>query len=58
MWQSDFTHWTPSNVTRVEVISWLDEHYHMMLHPSAHHRITGKTVTDTFTQAAATQPQL
>lgn len=53
MWQSDFTHWQLADRTEVEIIGWLDDHSRFLLHLTAHHRITGKTVTDTFTAAAA-----
>lgn len=36
----------------IEVIGWLDDHSRLLLHLSAHHRVTGRTVTDTFTAAA------
>ena len=36
----------------VEVIGWLDDHSRYLLHLSAHRRVTGRTVTDTFTAAA------
>ncbi|WP_157157392.1 helix-turn-helix domain-containing protein [Diaminobutyricimonas sp. LJ205] len=52
MWQSDFTHWTCADGTEVEIIGWLDDHSRFLLHLSAHHRVTGKTVTDTFTHTA------
>jgi transposase InsO family protein len=51
-WQSDFTHWTLTDDTGVEIIGWLDDHSRYLLHLSAHRRISGKTVTDTFTQTA------
>ncbi|MDQ3465919.1 MAG: helix-turn-helix domain-containing protein, partial [Actinomycetota bacterium] len=52
-WQSDFTHYrltrpegTPGADT--EIITWLDDHARYALHISAHHRITGPIVLDTF----------
>jgi hypothetical protein len=36
----------------VEVIGWLDDHARYLLNLSAHRRVTGRTVTDTFTAAA------
>ncbi len=51
-WQSDFTHWRLENGTETEIIAWLDDHSRYLLHLSAHRRITGKTVTDTFTSTA------
>jgi transposase InsO family protein len=53
MWQSDSTHWQMSDGTECEIIGWLDDHSRYLLHLSAHHRVTGKTVTDTFTAAAS-----
>jgi len=53
MWQSDFTHWQMIDGTECEIIGWLDDHSRYLLHLSAHHRVTGKTVTDTFTAAAS-----
>lgn len=58
LWQSDFTHWhlaTPGDSARttgrhtdVEILNWLDDHSHYLLSATAHHRITGTTVVDTF----------
>lgn len=53
-WQSDFTHWSLTDGTDIEIIGWLDDHSRFLLHLSVHRRITGKIVTDTFTAAAAT----
>lgn len=49
MWQSDFTHWTLTGGAGVEIIGWLDDHSRYLLHLSAHRRVSGRTVTDTFT---------
>ncbi|MFC7492645.1 MULTISPECIES: IS481 family transposase [unclassified Nocardioides] len=56
-WQSDFTHYRltiPDGSARAdtEVITWLDDHARYALHVSAHPRITGPIVVDTFTKAA------
>lgn len=51
MWQSDFTHWALANGRDTEIIGWIDDHSRFLLHLSAHNRVTGKTVTDTFTHA-------
>ena len=51
-WQSDFTHWALTDGTDTEIIGWLDDHSRLLLHLSAHRRVSGKTVTDTFTAAA------
>lgn len=47
LWQSDFTHWD-THYLNCEIIGWIDDHSRYLLHLSAHRRITGKTVTDTF----------
>ena len=52
MWQSDFTHWTLTGGAGVEIIGWLDDHSRYLLHLTAHRRVSGKTVTDTFTEAS------
>lgn len=52
MWQSDFTHWRLPGGDEFEIIGWLDDHSRYLLHLTAHRRVTGKTVTDSFTQAA------
>ena len=55
-WQSDFTHYrltgpdgTPG--TDVEILSWLDDHSRYALSVTAHHRVTGPIVLDTFRAA-------
>lgn len=53
LWQSDFTHVTLTDGSDLEVIGWLDDHSRFLLHLSAHRRVTGRTVADTFTTAAA-----
>ena len=53
LWQSDFTHVTLTDGTDVEVIGWLDDHSRYLLHLSAHRRVTGRIVTDTFTHTTA-----
>ena len=57
-WQSDFTHYRltkpdGSPGPDVEIISWLDDCTRYALHVSAHHRITGPTVTATFRETLA-----
>ncbi|BAU32307.1 integrase catalytic region [Microcella alkaliphila] len=37
----------------MEIIGWLDDHSRFVTHLSCHRRVTGRTVTDTFQQAAA-----
>jgi transposase InsO family protein len=56
-WQSDFTHYRllgphGTHGTDVEIISWLDDHSRYALHVTAHRPVTGKTVLETFRQAA------
>ncbi len=50
LWQSDFTHWD-TKYLHCEIIGWIDDHSRYLLHLSAHRRVTGKTVTDTFHKA-------
>ncbi len=56
-WQSDFTHYRLADGTATgvdtEIITWLDDHSRYALHVSAHPRITGRIVVDTFTEPAA-----
>lgn len=52
LWQSDFTHVALTDGTDTEVIGWLDDHSRTMLHLTAHRRVTGRVVTDTFTATA------
>lgn len=47
-WQSDFTHLTLATGTDVEVITWLDDHSRYALSITAHPRVTGSIVLDTF----------
>lgn len=53
-WQSDFTHLTLTTGADTEIIGWLDDHSRFLLHLSAHPRVTGQIVTDTFQAAART----
>ncbi len=52
-WQSDFTHYRLADGVDTEVLTWLDDHSRYALHVSAHPRITGRIVLDTFTETAA-----
>jgi transposase InsO family protein len=56
-WQSDFTHYPLTDTTNfpagVEIISWLDDCTRYALHITAHPRITGPIVVDTFRQSLA-----
>jgi transposase InsO family protein len=51
-WQSDFTHYRLADGLDTETITWLDDHSRYALHVSAHARITGRIVLDTFTETA------
>ncbi|MCI2267148.1 integrase core domain-containing protein [Sediminivirga luteola] len=51
MWQSDFTHCRLADNTDLEVIPWLDDHSRYLLHISAHPRVTGATVVESFIAA-------
>lgn len=53
-WQADFTHWWLADATHVEILDWLDDHARYALSLTAHHRITGPIVRDTFRKACAT----
>lgn len=53
LWQSDFTHVALTDGTDTEVIGWIDDNSRKMLHLTAHRRVTGRVVTDTFTTTAA-----
>ena len=52
-WQADFTHWRLANGIEVEILCWIDDHSRYALSVTAHLRVTGRDVVDTFT--AATQ---
>ena len=56
-WQSDFTHYRLTDGTATgtdtEILTWLDDHSRYALHVTAHPRITGRIVVDTFTETAA-----
>lgn len=56
-WQSDFTHIRLSTGQDIEVIGWLDDHSRYLLHLSAHRRVTGRTVIDTFNTTCQTYGQ-
>ena len=51
-WQSDFTHWRLADGSTTEIITWLDDHSRYALSVTAHRRITGPTVADTFCETA------
>jgi transposase InsO family protein len=52
-WQADFTHWWLADDTHVEILDWLDDHARYALSLTAHPRITGPIVRDTFRKACA-----
>lgn len=51
-WQSDFTHWRLADGTDVEILTWLDDHARYALSVTAHRRVTGDIVVETFTEIA------
>ena len=51
MWQADFTHYRLADGTDVEILSWLDDHARYALSVTAHRRVTGPIVVDTFRAA-------
>lgn len=53
-WQSDFTHIWLANGSDTETITWIDDHSRYALHVSAHKRVTGDIVRDTFNETAQT----
>lgn len=57
-WQADFTHYRLAGSadrpgTGVEILSWLDDHARYALSVTAHPRVTGAIVRDTFRAAIA-----
>jgi transposase len=52
-WQADVTHWRLATGTEVEILSWLDDHARHALSVTAHHRVSGPIVVDTFRAAIA-----
>lgn len=53
MWQADFTHYPLTTGDDCEILSWLDDHARHALSVTAHRRVTGAIVVDTFRAAAA-----
>lgn len=51
-WQSDFTHWTLTDGTDVEILNWLDDHSRFLLSCTAHMPVTGHIVVATFLTTA------
>ena len=53
MWQSDFCHTRLAHGAAAEVITWLDDHSRFALSVTAHRRVTGPVVVDTFDKTCA-----
>jgi transposase InsO family protein len=53
MWQADFTHYPLTTGTDSEILSWLDDHARYALSITAHTRVTGPIVVDTFLDAVS-----
>jgi len=47
-WQADFTHWQLAGGRGTEILSWIDDHSRYALSVTAHARVTGPIVLDTF----------
>jgi transposase InsO family protein len=52
-WQADFTHYPLAGGTGAEILSWLDDHARYALSVTAHERVSGPIVVDTFRAAVA-----
>jgi transposase InsO family protein len=52
-WQADFTHWWLADHTHVEILDWIDDHARYALSVTAHHRVTGPIVLESFRKACA-----
>ncbi len=52
-WQADFTHHRLADGTDTEILSWLDDHARYALSVTAHQRVTGPAVVNTFRTAIA-----
>jgi transposase InsO family protein len=50
-WQADFTHYRLTNLVDVEILTWLDDHARYALSVTAHLRVTGTIVRDSFRDA-------
>ena len=51
MWQADFTHWRLADASEVEILCWIDDHSRLAISVTAHRRVTGAIVVETFTKA-------
>jgi transposase InsO family protein len=54
MWQADFTHWRLADGSEVEILCWIDDHSRYAISLTAHRRVTGPIVVNTFTHALET----
>jgi transposase InsO family protein len=54
MWQGDFTHWRLADGSDVEILCWIDDHSRYAITITAHRRVTGRIVVETFTNALET----
>jgi transposase InsO family protein len=52
-WQADFTHYPLGTGADSEILSWLDDHARYALSVTAHVRVSGPIVVDTFLAAVA-----
>jgi transposase InsO family protein len=50
-WQADFTHYPLADGTGTEILTWLDDHSRLVLHLTAHRRVTGPVVLAGFRAA-------
>ena len=53
MWQADFTHYPLTTGDDSEILSWLDDHARYALSLTAHRRVSGPIVNDTFLAAVS-----
>ncbi len=51
-WQTDMTHYRLATSEDTEILSWLDDHSRYALNVTAHHRVNGPAVVDTFDETA------
>lgn len=54
-WQADFTHYRLATGDDTEILTWLDDHSRYALCITAHARVTGPIVIDTFTHTTVEQ---
>jgi transposase InsO family protein len=52
-WQADFTHWWLAHRSHVEILCWIDDHSRFALSVTAHRRVTGIIVHNTFRKTSA-----